>query len=297
MRRWLPIATVVVLVLAFGPAGAAQENAAAAFAPCSDCHDTQVNDFLANPHARDFLVTRGTDGAAVCATCHGDGSKHAEEGGAKEFITYPRGAAGAAACQKCHGGEREQRAARHGAHASAAVGCEACHTVHQAKPARAQLLKTGSTALCASCHPDQRGSFRRPYGHNLEQFGEAGMTCVSCHNPHGAGGKASLKVSDVGAGPCASCHADKTGPYVFTHVTGLTGDCLSCHEPHGSTNPKALTRPRIDQLCLECHTGLQAGTIGSQPPSLHDLRNPRYTNCTTCHVAVHGSNSSPLLLK
>jgi predicted CXXCH cytochrome family protein len=72
---------------------------------------------------------------------------------------------------------------------------------------------------------------------------------------------------------------------------------MSCHEPHGSTNPMALTRPRVDQLCLECHSLIEGGTFGSQPPSFHDLRSPRYRNCTTCHVAVHGSNTSPMLLK
>ena len=59
----------------------------------------------------------------------------------------------------------------------------------------------------------------------------------------------------------------------------------------------ALTRPTVSQLCLECHSPISGGTLGSQPPSFHDLLSPRYRNCTTCHVAIHGSNSSPELLK
>ena len=58
-----------------------------------------------------------------------------------------------------------------------------------------------------------------------------------------------------------------------------------------------LKRARVDQLCLECHSLFDGATLGSQPPSFHDLRSPRYQNCTTCHVMVHGSNASPLLLK
>jgi hypothetical protein len=38
-------------------------------------------------------------------------------------------------------------------------------------------------------------------------------------------------------------------------------------------------------------------TAGSQPPSFHNISNPRFQNCTTCHVTVHGSNRSPQLLK
>ena len=88
------------------------------------------------------------------------------------------------------------------------------------------------------------------------------------------------------------------GPFVFDHVTGSGGNCLSCHQPHGSNNPNMLLWARVEQLCLSCHS--QTGgpkTFGSQPPSFHDLTQARYRNCTTCHVAVHGSNLSPQLLK
>ena len=58
-----------------------------------------------------------------------------------------------------------------------------------------------------------------------------------------------------------------------------------------------LKRATVAQLCIECHSPLTTGTLGSQPPSFHNLRLPRYQNCTTCHVAVHGSNRDPQLLK
>ena len=61
-------------------------------------------------------------------------------------------------------------------------------------------------------------------------------------------------------------------------------DCLRCHEPHGSSNNKRLTRARVDRLCLECHSTLTTATLGSQPPSFHNVSLPRYRNCTTCHV-------------
>ena len=77
----------------------------------------------------------------------------------------------------------------------------------------------------------------------------------------------------------------------------VAGDCRACHEPHGSSNPMALKRSRVDQLCLECHSPIEGGTLGPQPPAIHDLFSPRYRNCTTCHVAIHGSNTSPALLK
>ena len=96
---------------------------------------------------------------------------------------------------------------------------------------------------------------------------------------------------------CTSCHAEKRGPFVFEHVNGVAGDCMSCHENHGSSNNKRLKRATVKNLCLECHSTLSTKTLGSQPPSFHNVSLPRYQNCTTCHVAVHGSYLSPLLLK
>jgi hypothetical protein len=58
-----------------------------------------------------------------------------------------------------------------------------------------------------------------------------------------------------------------------------------------------LKRARVDQLCLECHSPIAGTTLGSQPPSFHNIRLPRYQNCTVCHTAIHGSNRSPVLLK
>jgi predicted CXXCH cytochrome family protein len=72
---------------------------------------------------------------------------------------------------------------------------------------------------------------------------------------------------------------------------------MTCHETHGSANPRQLTRADVRQLCLECHSTLPSGPIGSQPPSTHDMLSPRYRNCVQCHTAIHGSSKSPVLLK
>ncbi len=192
----------------------------------------------------------------------------------------------------CHQSQHSFEFASSGFHATASVTCDSCHSIHGAKATR--LLREPVGTLCASCHPAQRSLFDKPYAHHLER---GGLECTSCHNPHGGAGADSLKRTVAGEPACLSCHAEKQGPFVFTHVEGFAGNCLSCHEPHGSNNAKMLTRSQVSSLCLECHTTFPAGTLGPQPPSFHDLRSPRYANCTVCHVAVHGSNSSPLLWK
>jgi len=54
-------------------------------------------------------------------------------------------------------------------------------------------------------------------------------------------------------------------------------------------------------MCLECHNG--ADSFGRERDgiftlsSAHNMADPRFQNCTTCHVRIHGSNSSALFLR
>jgi DmsE family decaheme c-type cytochrome len=298
LARTLAILGVLTLLTPTAAWVAAEEKTADL--PCADCHDTVAAAFAANPHAK--ALGRGTPLGAVCASCHSGGQAHIDASGDKTKITVPRGAGAAGACLTCHGGKIQSDIAPKGFHALANVNCDSCHSVHNADMTAPSLLQKGGSALCVTCHPDVKASFRKPYGHRMNESaggtGKAGMDCVSCHNPHGRTVAGSLVRSASGEVACLTCHTDKRGPFVYTHVAGQVGSCISCHAPHGSANPKRLNRTEVAQLCLECHTGLQGtGTLGSQPPSRHDLRTPRYRNCTTCHVAVHGSNASATLLR
>lgn len=266
---------------------------------CADCHDQQAKTFAGNPHTRIPGITWGKEGAdsAACNTCHGPGLKHMESSGEdKSDIRILRGRKGAEFCVTCHTSNKEHASFLASVHASTeAVNCLSCHSVHTPEAKTPHLLVKKPLELCASCHPSQAASFRnKPFAHRI---GRGGMECTSCHDPHGRATQKALKLTRVGEMPCLDCHAEKRGPFVFEHVNGVVGTCTTCHEPHGSSNNKRLTRARVDRLCLECHSTLSTATLGSQPPSFHNVSLPRYQNCTTCHVAVHGSNLSPQLLK
>jgi DmsE family decaheme c-type cytochrome len=267
----------------------------AAGAACADCHD-QAKDFFRNPHARIPFRAGATrvEGDAVCSSCHGDTAAHVESSGEKPVERKLHGRAGAEFCLTCHDRASDRTSWRNGVHGnSATVSCLSCHSIH-AQPARVHLLVKDSVDLCESCHPGKAAGFRdKPFAHRLK----GGMDCASCHDPHGRANDNALRRTRADELPCLSCHAEKRGPFTFEHVSGVAGDCMSCHEPHGSSNPKQLKRAQVSQLCLECHSPIAEGTLGSQPPSFHNIRLPRFQNCTVCHVAIHGSNRSPTLLK
>lgn len=261
---------------------------------CSDCHE-QGATFATNPHARGKVVETRIPNA-VCESCHGSGTEHIDGGGDTTKIVHPKGRTGAETCLKCHDKNTDQDSRHGGMHAnSETVNCLTCHSVHSSDPMAKFMLAKKQLALCSSCHQTQAASFRNnPYAHRL---GRGGMECSSCHNPHGRAGKESLKRTKAGEMPCLSCHAEKRGPFVFPHPGAEIGECMVCHQPHGSSNGKQRIRNNAYQVCLECHSPITGDTIASQPPSFHNLSLARYKNCTTCHVAVHGSNRSPNLLK
>ena len=277
------------------PATSTAAAESTALPACTDCHDA-MKAVASTPHAHG-MAKKGEVPSTVCQSCHGDGKEHIEGGGDKSKIYKPAGLAGAnKTCLLCHDVATDKVSRHAGVHANTAtVNCLTCHSIHASEPRAPHLLARKQLALCDSCHMTQVASFRnKPYAHRL---GRGGMECSSCHEPHGLPGRDNLRTTRAGELPCLSCHADKRGPFVFQHGALAAGDCMTCHEPHGSSNPKQLKRAAVAQLCLECHSPIGAGTLGSQPPSFHNLNSPRFQNCTTCHVAVHGSNRDPQLLK
>lgn len=297
-RPFLVLLATAIATLAVGSAGGQEEAPRPTTTACYDCHDDVASDLEWTAHGGEaFLQVPGSAEDNHCEACHGDGEAHMEEAD-PELIDVPRGEAQHRLCLTCHAQQLHSPSLAASPHAGNEVYCTSCHDVHPESPANNPiervLLRVEPGELCAECHADKEASFERPYAHRL---GRGGLECFSCHDPHGGRGERSLVQDRLGAGPCESCHADKRGPFVFPHVNRIAGDCLSCHEPHGSNNPKRLKRSNVEQLCLECHTFFPGGTLGSQPPSFHDLQTARYRSCTTCHVAVHGSNSSPALLK
>lgn len=279
------------------------EQTAEAPPACADCHD-EARVFATNPHARGASVTKGVVSNDTCVACHGDGTEHALAGGDKTKINKPVGLAGANdTCLLCHETSTNRISRRGGMHANTAtVNCLTCHSIHHPDPRSPHLVARPQLELCGSCHTQAAGFLNKPYRHRL---GRGGMECSSCHEPHGRPSTSvrsmamlnPLRTTQAGEAPCLNCHAGKRGPYVFPHGANAVGDCVSCHEVHGSSNPKQLKRANVFQLCIECHSPIAGNTLGSQPPSFHNLSNPRYRNCTSCHTAVHGSNRDPQLFK
>jgi DmsE family decaheme c-type cytochrome len=293
------------------PAEEAKPAAATAYAgseACQMCHEEIAKAFEKNPHyALERVPARGWKGK-VCESCHGPAAKHTESVAAAD-VRNPAKLAVAEAdrvCLKCHLNQPSQANRIQSAHAKSQVSCVGCHSIHtrgpgDSEPGFAPRKPAAINRQCASCHTPVWAEFQRPHRHKLP---EGAMSCVDCHDPHGSLLPRLVRTSLGNQVGCLKCHGDKRGPFVFEHAPVRLEGCKTCHEPHGSANPRMLARAEVRFLCLECHVNGTAsaaaasGVIGGGiPPAFHDLRSPRFRNCTVCHMKVHGSQVTRALLR
>ncbi len=255
---------------------------------CLMCHEDMTEAFNANPHAGATSTLGHPSGSISCEACHGPGMEHADAGGERELLERVFRDLGTAeigeACLACHAGSRKHANDMASTHAAADVSCSTCHSVHEAERP-AGLLKESTPALCLSCHQSVKSSFMAADRHGLEK---GLVSCESCHSPHGSIEPAMLARPMLNGELCSVCHLDKRGPFVYQHASGTVEGCAACHSPHGSPNRFMLKTNDELGLCVSCHPG--AVTV-------HNLADPRYRNCTTCHAAIHGSDTHRLFFR
>jgi len=262
---------------------------------CALCHEDLAKAFDSNPHAV-LEKSPKFNLKNSCEQCHGNGQAHVAGGGdITQIISFKGNAAKAynKQCLACHQKYYELTGFNGSLHAKAGLACSDCHSVHSSA-SFTRLLKQSPNPLCSSCHVQRKADFSRPFHHRVP---ENAMRCTDCHQPHGGLDPKQIRTTSSGEAPCLRCHSEKSGPFVFEHAPLRIRDCQACHEPHGSNYSKMLIRPNVRSVCLECHSQSTGPVLATQPPSLHDLRSPRFQNCTTCHMKIHGSNASPLFLR
>jgi DmsE family decaheme c-type cytochrome len=279
------------------PAGAPAQQAQTTMQDCAACHDEIAKAFLKNPHEA-LEKSPAYKVANPCESCHGPGRAHIDAGGDKTKIRTFKGKAYQEYnqwCLDCHKKSQHVNGFATSQHGKQGLTCIDCHNIHKAAPLT-HLLKDRETIVCMSCHTQQKTDFSKPFHHRVR---EGGMECDDCHQPHSGIDPRQVKYSFQGQEICFKCHIEKQGPFVFEHLAIRLRGCQGCHEPHGSNNAKMLIRSTITALCLECHSlnPVSTGVFTSVPPSFHNLNSPTFRNCTTCHVMIHGSNSSQFFFR
>jgi DmsE family decaheme c-type cytochrome len=257
---------------------------------CATCHETQAKGLHESLHgkAQNSKTPAATEGQA-CETCHGPGQKHVDSGkkeDIKRFNVLPARDANDT-CLSCHAKNASHVEFQGSMHDARNVSCVTCHSVHSPKSEKAQLKTATVIQTCESCHKQESMKVKKS-GHMPLREGK--MECTSCHSPHGSTNVRMLKVGNTINEACASCHAEKRGPYLWEHAAGKE-NCASCHDPHGSNNDRMLVA-KPPMLCQRCHVSSRhPATIydGAQLTAASNRLVGR--GCVNCHSQIHGSNS------
>jgi DmsE family decaheme c-type cytochrome len=280
---------------------------------CQGCHEEKVAQYSHSIHGAKSNL-RGPANAGQCSTCHGDGTEHVAAGGGRGVggIRNPGSKLMSAAessetCLACHGRDANRMHWKGSIHPSRDIACASCHSMHG--PVDKVLDKRLQPEVCYQCHKDKKASANKPSHHPIV---EGKMACSSCHNPHGTVGKALLKM-DTTNDTCFLCHAEKRGPFLWSHQP-VVEDCGLCHDPHGTTADTML-KIRPPFLCLECHDpSSHLGNIPGVSRNTNQSKNASGTSlgattpadnfntntavgktqglaCLNCHTNIHGGNN------
>lgn len=262
---------------------------------CLTCHQEQSEKFQKSFHAKMFAEKKHIDAAKSCETCHGAGSLHAEAAGDRNnpgfaTIRSPKSEPKrlGESCLECHAKSHPNW--QESTHARKGVTCNACHSIHQESgpgvPHTALLKKGSATETCFQCHKDKEAHVKRASHMPIK---EGGMSCNSCHNPHGSPYAKQLRAATTNE-LCYQCHAEKKGPFLWEHAP-VRENCLSCHDAHGSLHDKMLAAKRPFVLCQKCHvTGRHPVTVYDQAAVAAGNNRVVGRSCLNCHTQVHGSN-------
>jgi len=274
-------AVVISMSCLYGATPISQE---VSYGICAECHDDVCADFKLVRHA-EIQTEKWTETAqqveTLCANCHGDPTKHLDEGGGVGTIFAFKKTddvqAKTTKCLNCHSRTRARFFAS--PHGKAAMDCTNCHSdLMSATPGRKRPSK-----VCVTCHEDIADQFQLNERHRLQ---EGIMECTTCHDQHAP--STGHRLGGFKHESCLKCHTDKGGPFLYEHEASRIEGCTACHEVHGSPNKHMLTLQSVSDLCFSCH---------GMAPSFHARFDSYSTNCTVCHATVHGSNLSKIFLK
>jgi DmsE family decaheme c-type cytochrome len=291
MRNYL-LAALMGLASVFGA------QAAPATPVCAGCHQDAHASIETTHHG-----AKNDANGSMCQMCHGDASEHLKDPVKNKMVNRFAKAPAAdksAVCLNCHSGQRHLTFWESGKHAKNDVACSDCHNIH-GKLGALPVAPYTTTArpieadTCGKCHRQIRNATLKASHHPII---EGKVKCSDCHNPHGALTHAMIKQETVNQ-QCYSCHADKRGPFVFSHPP-VEENCLTCHTPHGSSHTKLLNE-KPPNLCQDCHvTGKhptsfygsgQAWNLPNGQPNSSASTRFVARGCLNCHNSIHGSNA------
>ena len=233
---------------------------------CDGCHSVNYN----------IATKTVTEWNVGCEKCHGPGSEHAKHPMSANIVNPARQAFVAASdvCIQCHSQGRPPGNPIAGKHYDWPVGYDPYGKLSDFWKLEEHKLGTASFTHFA----DGTAHKNRMQGNDYvtSQMYTHGVTCSSCHDPHGTPNSASLRKPAQAL--CLDCHGSNS-------PNGPRAVSLAAHTHHKADGPGS--------ECIACHMPQIAQTIGDVNVRSHTFRfvSPAMTDslktpnaCNQCHT-------------
>lgn len=230
-------------------------------------------------------------GKIVCLTCHRLHAPRPE----RHLLRSPGGAGARRSeslCAACHG----RRLSEKSPHQRAGDTCRLCHMNEPRPGSGPQTLGAGVQAVCNFCHSaldDQHFRSLNPFNdeylfwdRDSPEFPriDGRFTCVTCHDPHAAGGRRKL---------LREAYVNLAGLSRKINPHWRNVMCVACHDGEPRRGEPALKEGGdLTRLCYRCHgfkysradihpVNVLPSRLVTVPPEM-PLKDGRVT-CSTCH--------------
>ena len=226
-------------------------------ATCDGCHSVDYN-----------IATRTVSEWNVgCEKCHGPGSEHVAQPTSANIINPARLDYVQAndTCIQCHSQGQPLANPIKGVYYDWAVGYHA--GLKLSDYWKLEPHKLGETSF--THFPDGTAHKNRMQGNDFVQslMYNRGVTCFSCHDPHGSDNDAMLRkpINEI----CSTCHSphSQNGPHAATieehthHAAGSAGSqCVACHMP--KIQPELAGGPNVASHTFHFVTPTDTETMG-----------------------------------
>ena len=248
------------------------------FGNCQSCHASQATatvDTTAGGYATQF-----TSLAINCESCHGPGKKHVElaragrlgeEIGLASLATLDKDAS-VKACYQCH-----------------SIKDQLADGFRSGAPLEAHYSLRLPLLGDAPLFPDGRiRTFAYQEGHSFSDcYLNGGMTCVSCHDPHGQTYRSVTGDPLVGRfddRQCTSCHLSKAEQPTAHTKHPATVSCTSCHMPsRQEPDTRAASRQFVSSTIVRYQ---RADHTISIPRPQVDSAYRIASACASCHAQL-----------
>lgn len=227
---------------------------------CLYCHSTGTSNLQQNSNGE--WTASFTERSITCEACHGPSAEHVAKGGGIGTTINPSKLSVARAnelCGSCHSRGKSRKGETFNKNTDPSGSFDFPWSLANAPYTPGQVLsdyytfeKFGSTEVWPDTYDTAKAHHQQFMDFRYDKHLQYGLTCWTCHDPHGNGNRSDLKGDPNRNDLCLDCHG-LGKEYEMSNIDQTTGS-IQNHTYH-NVDPISPDQPTVGNgsLCSNCH--------------------------------------------